>query len=117
VFILSTDPVEAGLVASLNRPVGNLTGITGLNVELAPKKLELMHELLPATTIMALLINPTNPIAAERQSRDVQAAARKLGVQLHVLEASTDGDFDPVFARLAQLQAGGFLAAHHRKCR
>jgi putative ABC transport system substrate-binding protein len=109
VFIVSTDPVEAGLVASLNRPGGNLTGITGLNVELAPKKLELVHELLPATSIMALLINPTNPIAAERQSRDVEAAARKLGVQLHVLEASTDSDFDPVFARLAQLQAGALV--------
>ena len=65
VFVLSTDPVEAGLVTSLNRPGGNLTGVTGLNVELAPKKLELLHELLPGTTIIALLINPTNPVAAK----------------------------------------------------
>ena len=67
VFILSTDPVEAGLVASLNRPGGNLTGVTGLNVELAPKKLELLHDLLPAATIIALLVNPTNAIAAENK--------------------------------------------------
>ena len=66
VFILSTDPVAAGLVASLNRPGGNVTGVTGLNVELAPKKLELLHELLPSATTLALLVNPTNPIAAER---------------------------------------------------
>jgi putative tryptophan/tyrosine transport system substrate-binding protein len=109
VFILSTDPVEAGLVASLNRPGGNITGITGLNVELAPKKLELMHELLPAANIMALLTNPTNPIAAERQSQDVQAAARKIGLQLHVLNASTTADFDPVFTRLAQLRVGALV--------
>jgi ABC-type uncharacterized transport system substrate-binding protein len=86
VFILSTDPVEAGLVTSLN-PGGNLTGITGLNVELAPKKLELLHELLPSVTILALLVNPTNVIAAENESRSVQAAARALWLQLHILHA------------------------------
>jgi putative ABC transport system substrate-binding protein len=75
VFVLSTDPVEAGLVASLNRPGGNLTGVTGLNVELAPKKLELLHELLPSARSLALLVNPTNAVAAANQSRSVQAAA------------------------------------------
>ena len=109
VFILSTDPVEAGLVASLNRPGGNLTGVTGLNVELAPKKLELLHELLPAATILGLLVNPTNAIAAESESRTVQAAARTLGLQLHVLHASTERDFDSVFASLAQLRAGALV--------
>ena len=109
VFILSTDPVEAGLVASLNRPGGNLTGVTGLNVELAPKKLELLHELLPAVTIIALLVNPTNAIAAKNETRDVQAAAQALGLQLHVLHASTERDFDPVFASLAQLRAGALV--------
>ena len=90
VFILSTDPVEAGLVTSLEPTGGNLTGITGLNVELAPKKLELLHELLPSATILALLVNPTNVIAAETNRASVRAAVPKpLGLQLHILHAST----------------------------
>jgi putative tryptophan/tyrosine transport system substrate-binding protein len=109
VFILSTDPVAAGLVASLNRPGGNVTGVTGLNVELAPKKLELLHELLPSATTLALLVNPTNPIAAENQSRTVAAAARTLGLQVHILHSSTEGDFDSVFARFAQTSAGALV--------
>src|SRR3984893_306544 len=102
VFILSTDPVEAGLVASLSRPSGNVTGVTGLNVELAPKKLELLHELIPSARTLALLVNPTNAVATEHESRTVQAAARSLGLQIHILNASTERDFDPVFASLAQ---------------
>src|SRR3982074_2956205 len=98
VFILSTDPVEAGLAARLNRPGGNLTGVTGLNVELAPKKLELLHELLPAARIIGLLVNPTNAVAAENQSRAVQAAAQSLGLQLHILHARVEADFETVFA-------------------
>jgi putative tryptophan/tyrosine transport system substrate-binding protein len=109
VFILSTNPVEAGLIASLNRPGANLTGVTGLNVELASKKLELLHELLPAVTSIALLVNPTNTIAAKNESRAVQAAARTLGLQLHVLHASTERDFDSVFASLTQLRAGALV--------
>ena len=109
VFILSTDPVEAGLVASLSRPGGNVTGVTGLNVELAPKKLELLHELLPSATTLAPLVNPTNPIAAENQSRTVAAAARTLGLQVHILHSSTEGDFDSVFARFAQTGAGALV--------
>jgi putative ABC transport system substrate-binding protein len=109
VFILSTDPVEAGLVASLNRPGGNLTGVTGLNVELAPKKLELLHELLPAARIIGLLVNPTNAVAAENQSRAVQAAAQSLGLQLHILHARVEADFETVFASLAQLRAGALV--------
>jgi putative tryptophan/tyrosine transport system substrate-binding protein len=109
VFILSTDPVKAGLVANLQRPGGNITGVTGLNVELAPKKLELMRELLPAATIIALLINPTNVIAAESELRTVQAAARTMGLQLHVLHASTERDFDPAFVSLVQLRADALV--------
>ena len=102
------DPVAAGLVASLNRPGGNLTGVTTLNVELGPKRLELLHELVPTATVIALLVNPTNP-NAETLSRDLQAAARTLGLQLHVLHASTERDFDTAFATLAQLRAGALV--------
>jgi putative ABC transport system substrate-binding protein len=109
VFILSTDPVEAGLVSSLNRPGSNLTGVTGLNVSLAPKKLELLRESLPTAATMALLVNPTNPTAAERETRDIRAAARILGLQVQVLDASAERDFDPVFARLAQLRADALV--------
>jgi len=107
VFEMGTDPVDAGLVASLNRPGGNLTGVSLLNVELAPKRLELLHEVTP-TAIMAALVNPTNR-NAEIVSRDLQAAARTLGLQLHVLYASTERDFDTVLAALAELRAGGLV--------
>jgi putative tryptophan/tyrosine transport system substrate-binding protein len=109
VFNIAADPVALGLVASLSRPGGNLTGVTSLSVQVAPKRLELLHELLPAVTVVALLINPTNPILAEIQSRDLQAAAGPLGLQLHVLHASTERDFDAVFATLAQLRAGALV--------
>ena len=108
VFLTSADPVAAGLVASLNRPGGNLTGVAVLNVEVGPKRLELLHEAVPAASVVALLINPTHP-TAEAQSRDMQAAARSLGLQLHALHASTERDFDTVFARLVQLRAGALI--------
>jgi putative tryptophan/tyrosine transport system substrate-binding protein len=98
VFAVSVDPVKIGLVASLNRPGGNLTGITNLNVEVGPKRLELLRELLPTATIIALLVNPTSPGIAEPFTRAMQAAASTLGLQLHVLQASTEQDFDRVFA-------------------
>jgi putative tryptophan/tyrosine transport system substrate-binding protein len=110
VFQTGSDPVAAGLVASLNRPGGNLTGVTTLNVELGPKRLELLHELVPAATVMAVLINPTNP-NADAQSRGLQAAARTLGVQFHGLPANDERDFDTVFATLAKLRAGALLIA------
>jgi putative ABC transport system substrate-binding protein len=104
VFTTADDPVQIGLVARLSRPGGNVTGVTQLNVEVMPKRLELAHELVPAATTIALLVNPTNPNAAT-QLRDLQAAARALGLQLHVLHASNELDFDPVFATIAQLRA------------
>jgi putative ABC transport system substrate-binding protein len=107
VFQLGNDPVAVGLVASLNRPGGNITGVTTLSVELGPKRLELLHELVPTATIIAVLVNPNNATAFETQSRDLQAGARSLGLQLHVLHASTERDFDTVFATLVQLRAGG----------
>jgi len=108
VFLTSADPVAAGLVASLNRPGGNLTGVAVLNVEVGPKRLELLHEAVPAASVVALLINPINP-NSERQSKDMQAAARSLGLQLHALHASTERDFDTAFARLVQLRAGALI--------
>jgi putative tryptophan/tyrosine transport system substrate-binding protein len=109
VFGVAVDPVEAGLVASLNRPGGNLTGVTNLNVEVGPKRLELVHELLPTATIIAVLVNPTSPIFGELFSRAMQQAARTLGLELHVLHASTDHDFEAAFGRLLQLRAGALV--------
>jgi putative tryptophan/tyrosine transport system substrate-binding protein len=109
VFQTGANPVEEGLVASLNRPGGNITGVTTLNAEVAPKRLELLHELVPTATIMALLVNPTNSSGAESQSREAQTAAHSLGLKLHVLHASTERDFDTVFATLVQQRAGGLV--------
>jgi putative ABC transport system substrate-binding protein len=106
VFVTGADPVEIGLVASLNRPGGNLTGITTLTSKLAQKKLELLHDLLPTAAVIALLINPTNPILAETNRRDVQAAAGTLGLQIFTLRLSSEREFETAFATLAQQRAG-----------
>jgi putative tryptophan/tyrosine transport system substrate-binding protein len=103
VFTTIADPVQIGLVASLNQPGGNMTGVTLLGVEVEPKILDLLHEAVPAAAVMGYLVNPTNP-NAETQSRTVQEAARRLGVQLHVLNATNASDFDPTFTRLHDLQ-------------
>jgi putative ABC transport system substrate-binding protein len=108
VFLTGSDPVKIGVVASLNRPGGNITGVSILNVEIGPKRLELLHELVPTATIIAVLVNPTNP-TAETLSKDAQAAARALGLKLHVLHASSERDFDTVFASVVQLRAGGLV--------
>src|ERR1035441_5278118 len=109
VFELGDDPVRLGLVASLNRPGGNVTGVTQTNVEVAPKRLQLLHELVPTASVMALLVNPTDASLAETTTKKVQAAADTLGLELHVLNASTERDFDGVFAKLIQLRAGGLV--------
>jgi putative ABC transport system substrate-binding protein len=108
VFTTIGNPVQIGLVASLSRPGGNVTGVTSLNVQVAPKRLELLHELLPAATDMALLVNPNSP-TTEAQSKELQAAARTLGLQLHILLASTESDFDTAFSSLGSLRAGGLV--------
>ena len=108
VFTTSSDPVQIGLVPSLSRPSGNVTGVTQLNVEVAPKRLELAHRLLPMATVIAVLVNPTNP-NAETVLRELQAAARALGLQLHVLHANTERDFNNLFATLVQLRAGALV--------
>jgi putative ABC transport system substrate-binding protein len=100
VFETATDPVKLGLVASLNRPGGNLTGVTNLNVEVGQKRLELLREMLPAATNIAVLVNPSAPAVTEQFLSGLQAAASALGMQLHVLHASTDRDLDAVFATL-----------------
>jgi putative ABC transport system substrate-binding protein len=105
VFETAGDPVQLGLVASLNRPGGNVTGVTQTNLEIAPKRLELLHELLPAARVMALLVDPSDPAVAEATARQMLAAARTLGLELHVLNASTESDFDTVFAQVSQLRA------------
>ena len=109
VFGIAADPVDVGLVASLNRPGGNVTGVTSLNIEVAPKRLELLHELLPSVTTMGLLVNPAVPALAAPVSRISQAAAHSLGLHLHVVHASSDRDFDAVFEKLIQLHAGALV--------
>jgi putative tryptophan/tyrosine transport system substrate-binding protein len=107
IFEMGTDPVEAGLVVSLSHPGGNLTGVSLLNVELAPKRLELLHQVIPAPVI-GLLVNPDNR-NAEIISREAEAAAHILGLQLHVLRAHAEEDFDAVLGNLAELRAGGLV--------
>jgi putative ABC transport system substrate-binding protein len=110
VFQIGGDPVAAGLVASLNRPGGNLTGVTEAPGELTSKRLELLHELVPTATTVALLIDPTNLVTSENLLGDTQAAARTLGLQLHVLRrADTEGDLEKAFAELVQARAGGLI--------
>jgi putative tryptophan/tyrosine transport system substrate-binding protein len=108
-FEVAVDPVEVGLVASLNRPGGNVTGVTNLNVEVALKRLELLRELMPTAANLAVLVNPTNPALTEQFLRDLQTAAPHLRVQLHVLHASTERDFDGVFSTLGQLRADALV--------
>ena len=109
VFETASDPIRLGLVASLNRPGGNVTGVTQTNVEVAPKRLELLHELVPTASVMALLVNPANPTLAEANTKELQAAARTLALELHVLNASDEREFEGVFAKLIQLRTGGLV--------
>jgi putative tryptophan/tyrosine transport system substrate-binding protein len=107
-FNTGSDPVKLGLVASLSRPGGNLTGVTNLNEEVGPKRLELMHELAPEAALIGFLMNPTNP-THESDTRNMQMAARTLGLGLQVLRASTDRELDAAFASLVQARAGGLV--------
>jgi putative ABC transport system substrate-binding protein len=109
VFETAADPVKLGLVTSLSRPGGNVTGVTRLNVAIAPKRLELLHELVPTARVIALLVDPNNAAITETNISDGQATARSLGLELHVLNASTERDFDTVFAELIRLRADGLV--------
>jgi putative tryptophan/tyrosine transport system substrate-binding protein len=107
VFETGGDPIQLGLVASLSRPSGNVTGVTQLNAQVVPKALEVLHELLPTAKTVALLVNPADPAVAEDQTREAMSAARMLGLELHVLKASTEEQLEAVFANLSQSQISG----------
>jgi len=109
VFEAGTDPVRLGLVANLNQPGGNVTGVTSLGVEITPKRLELLHELLPTAKVMALLVNPADRALAQAQTREIVSAARSRGLKLHVLNASNEREFDEVFAELKRLRVDGLV--------
>jgi len=111
VFETGGDPVQLGLVSSLSRPGRNITGATQLTVGLEPKELELLHELVPTARIMAMLVNPADAAVTETETRDTLAAARTLGLELHVLKASTEQEFDAAFANVNQLHVGGLVIA------
>jgi len=109
IFEVGSDPVQLGFVSSLSRLGGNVTGVTQLSIAVAPKRLELLHELLPTARVMALLIDPADPTNAKTTVSEVSAAAHTFGLQLHVLNASNESDFTGIFAKLIQLGAGGLV--------
>jgi putative ABC transport system substrate-binding protein len=111
VFTVGGDPVQSGLVASLNRPDSNLTGVSLLNVEVIPKRIELLHEVIPTAIKVGLLVNPADRIIAESTAQSAEKAARALGLQVHVVQASSERDFDAVFATLRDIGVGGFAIA------
>jgi putative ABC transport system substrate-binding protein len=111
VFEMAGDPVRIGLVAGLDRPGGNVTGVANMNIQMTPKRLQLLHEAVPSAKVLALLVNPANSTVAETQSREAFSVAPTLGVDLHVLHASTERDLDAVFANLIQSRAGGLVIA------
>ena len=110
-FLSSADPVDAGLVASLSRPGGNLTGVAVLNVTLVAKRLELLHEIAPAVTSVAFLVNPANPVFAEAETREFLAAAQTLGVRPLILNASVESEIDAAFSKLLRERAGGLVVS------
>ena len=109
VFTTASDPVQIGLVTNLNHPGGNVTGVTQLNASLGPKRLELAHELLPAATDLALLVNPNDPARAEKFTHEVGEAAKHLGLQLHVLRAGTEAEIETTLAGIAQTKASALV--------
>src|SRR5215472_290761 len=111
VFNLGIDPVQSGLVASFSRPGGNITGVELLTTELAGKRLDLLHKLLPTAAVVALLVNPTNPANSKEETRSVQDAARVLGLNEHVLRASTPSEIDAAFGAIVERRADGLIVS------
>src|SRR5262245_23300612 len=111
VFLTGGDPVALGLVESLNRPGGNVTGVVSLSVELEPKKLELLRDVVPASKTVGLLINDTNPFAQSQSSR-LQQAGHALGLTVQILNARIEDDFEAAFAKLAEQRVGGLVIAN-----
>ncbi len=109
VFETAADPVHIGLVASLNRPGGNVTGVTQMSVGIVAKDLEILHEMVPSAHAVALLVNPSNPALADPETKELESAARTLGLDVHVLSASSESDFDAIFTKAAQLHVGGLV--------
>jgi len=109
VFFIAGDPIALGLVESLNRPGANITGTTALTLEAGKKWLQHLQETVPSATNFAVLINPTSPNLAEAQTKDLQAAARALNLQVHFLNATTEGEFQTAFAKIAELHVGGLV--------
>jgi putative tryptophan/tyrosine transport system substrate-binding protein len=109
VFSTAADPVAEGLVTSLNRPGGNATGVTNLGTELVQKQIEKLHQMMPTATVIAALVNPTNPALAQPAAKDAQAAGRTLGLEIHIIQASSERDIDATFATLVKVGAGGLV--------
>src|SRR5581483_463064 len=109
VFETGADPIAVGLVGSLNQPSGNITGVTSLNLEVNPKRLELLHDVVPTARSFALLVNPTNPRSAQFTAADIQKAARTLGVELNMLQASTEEQLGNAFAAMTALHASSLV--------
>ena len=110
VFETGFDPIQLGLVTNLNKPSENITGVTQLNALVTPKRLELLHELVPKANVIGLLVNPANPTLIEVETNGAMSAAHSFSVTLHVLNASNEGDFEGVFAKLTELGAGGLAS-------
>ncbi len=111
VFETGLDPVKAGLVQSLSRPEANVTGVTSLTADVTPKGLELLHELIPQAKNFSVLVNPANAVATNMVIKDVETTSRALGLELQIYNASSEFDFDPVFAKLVQPRTSGLLIA------
>jgi len=118
VFETGGDPIQLGLVASLNQPGSNVTGITQLNLEVSPKRLELLHEIMPAARLVVLVVNPRNPTVSEASANQMQAAARTLGLDLRVINASNDDEVEAAFAKAVQMRVPALprLTCWRRRC-